>query len=829
MFMTLSSAEYQWKGLLKSVYETVYRKPATDDIIQSMSASEKSKLITDNVVQTTLHFQKRIEKIVTRLIKPDFLDSEDSLTEDIDEQEDTDTEESHTKDDEESPSYFYRIEFQARGAPHVHLLAWLKNKNGEAAPSMIASTEENIEQQMKDVAKYHDKIIQCSIDESQDPNVKEHLEKYQQHKCGFTCHKKRKTITIKEKEGHGYGERDKSKHIELPQIPVCRFGFPRPPMDETTVLLGFNKEENKELVAKSKFDYLTIRKYLIRQTYAPDRSNLEDQTSWKNLKDLDFKTFLKTVGMYSDTSLQLSEEDRFKAAKARYQNALRIGVKGYASVFPKRNCRNLFTNNFNKKLMNIHEANHDIQLCTDPYSVAQYVVGYLSKNESGLSVLLKKIEEECSNLSNIEKINKLASVLDKHREVSIQECVYRLLGLPMAKFSVRVKYLNTSHPKNRDGLLRKDLKELDKDDPVFYPSPHQYYENLKDQWKEDGKVVKSKDLCLAEWWSHYDHFPSGKEGKNTIPLKKKWGVCRKRKERAVLRYYLPFDDEVEMARGLCILFLPFRNEMKDIHQKDPVKLLAKHHLVINENRMKFERNNLINDWIKQIEKEKLGKEDSDAESEDGDREEETTDRYEILQQQEQYDKQKALQSLPKDDTNENYLSHIELRKYITSLNKEQRQVFDDIMERVIDGDIEKKPFYLYIAGEAGTGKSHLLKLLIYAIRHLKMKSGQELDKPSVIVMAPTANAAFLIKGKTIESALHINMDRWHSFSKASGDKASQLAFQYEDVSVIVCDEISMVGTNKLAAINYRMQELVEGAKNKEFMGGKSFIAAGDLR
>jgi len=67
-----------------------------------------------------------------------------------------------------------------------------------------------------------------------------------------------------------------------------------------------------------------------------------------------------------------------------------------------------------------------------------------------------------------------ASVLDKHREVSIQECVYRLLGLPMAKFSIHVKYLNTSHPKHRDGLLRADYKELEPHEAVFHLSPHQY-------------------------------------------------------------------------------------------------------------------------------------------------------------------------------------------------------------------------------------------------------------------------------------------------------------------------------------------------------------------
>ena len=46
--------------------------------------------------------------------------------------------------DESSP-YFYRIEFQARGAPHVHALLWLKDENGKDAPSFW--DEEGIPQQ----------------------------------------------------------------------------------------------------------------------------------------------------------------------------------------------------------------------------------------------------------------------------------------------------------------------------------------------------------------------------------------------------------------------------------------------------------------------------------------------------------------------------------------------------------------------------------------------------------------------------------------------------------------------------------------------------------
>ena len=54
-----------------------------------------------------------------------------------------------------------------------------------------------------------------------------------------------------------------------------------------------------------------------------------------------------------------------------------------------------------------------------------------------------------------------------------------------------------------------------------------------------------------------------------------------------------------------------------------------------------------------------------------------------------------------------------------------------------------------------------------------------------------------------------------------------MKFQYEDVHAIFCDEISMVGSMKLAKINFRLQDLADGAKSHEFMGGISFVASGN--
>ena len=126
--------------------------------------------------------------------------------------------------------YYFRIEFQARGAPHVHSLVWLKTKSGKPVPSLLDITEENMEEKIAEIEEYHDKIISTSlddIDESEEnyEELKAKVEKFQTHLCGFTCHKRKKTLTIKTTEGHG--KNDGNIHgKELSHIPVCRLNFP---------------------------------------------------------------------------------------------------------------------------------------------------------------------------------------------------------------------------------------------------------------------------------------------------------------------------------------------------------------------------------------------------------------------------------------------------------------------------------------------------------------------------------------------------------------------------------------------------------------------------
>ena len=170
---------------------------------------------------------------------------------------------------------------------------------------------------------------------------------------------------------------------------------------------------------------------------------------------------------------------------------------------------------------------------------------------------------------------------------------------------------------------------------------------------------------------------------------------------------------------------------------------------------------------------------------------------------------------------------LSLRSRISGLNNQQRRIFDDFIERTVSTELNEPAVFLFITCNAGTGKSHVVRILIEAVKMVKIKAGDDFKKPVVLVTAPTANAAFIIGGRTIDSALgFVPMDS-NRYVQTEPEKLAKMKFLYEDVWVIFIDEISMVGSKKLTKINFRLQDLADGEKKLQFMGGKSLIASGD--
>ena len=91
LFMTISCAEYKWKELVRQILETEWKREVSMEYVNSLSDSERNHIISRSAVQSTIHFQKRVEKIFN------LLKFEDEIFE------------GYSVSD-----YYYRIEFQAR-------------------------------------------------------------------------------------------------------------------------------------------------------------------------------------------------------------------------------------------------------------------------------------------------------------------------------------------------------------------------------------------------------------------------------------------------------------------------------------------------------------------------------------------------------------------------------------------------------------------------------------------------------------------------------------------------------------------------------------------
>ena len=57
---------------------------------------------------------------------------------------------------------------------------------------------------------------------------------------------------------------------------------------------------------------------------------------------------------------------------------------------------------------------------------------------------------------------------------------------------------------------------------------------------------------------------------------------------------------------------------------------------------------------------------------------------------------------------------------------------------------------------------------------------------------------------------------------------TMMKHQFEDLCMMIIDEISMVGSMKLLKINYRLQHIFGGSRQHEYMGGVSLMASGKL-
>lgn len=310
----------RWDELQSYIMEFDQKGQVPAEDIADLTVAEKRRNISTHMFQVMHHFEKRIRTVYT------FMKTENSLGE------------GYKMDD-----YFYRDEFQLRGYPHIHSLLYILDEDGKPAPHFHGDEESAAR-----CVDFVDSVICGKKDSVDDPEVQQLAATYQTHSHTFTCYKKNKTFTIGSKEGHG--KLDGKKSGPALRVPACRFNFPRPPMRKTMIIVPPTPDDDSEQVKQWQRYKNKFRAYVNRQTFQQYPGQVTEARA--RFLSLTYEEFLEDLG--------LTEE--------QYLKGLRVLVKTKgAQVFLRRDPADSFTNNYNAKLLKLHQANMDCSFVTDEY------------------------------------------------------------------------------------------------------------------------------------------------------------------------------------------------------------------------------------------------------------------------------------------------------------------------------------------------------------------------------------------------------------------------------------------------------------------------------
>ena len=494
----------------------------------------------------------------------------------------------------------------------------------------------------------------------------------------------------------------------------------------------------------------------------------------------------------------------------------------------------------------------DIQFVLNAYACVMYVASYIMKTERAMGELLKRVAAEARTDELKTQLRKVGSAFLTHREVSAQEAVYRILSLPMKQLSRSVVFVNTNPKHERIAVLKShdSLSQLEDDDTnVFQKS-------LIDRYQHRPQQLNSMSLAkfAATYVTNYkpddsmcDALPDLESDitSTQITLTDGFGKMNKHKQQAVIRFrkYNKDTDPSNWYRAKLMLYYPWFDEHADLLGGYPSYEAHYRHVcdTVHTNESKYTKEDiddvdvdengppehLWNSIAPSTEEHRLH---SIAEGS----EQLTEVSQQDLQDNQSILSQSSLHVRFESSANKQEIPPEQYRQYIRDLNDEQRSIVmfhRDWCKKAVLALKQNKPvepYYVFLSGPGGVGKSHVIKLIHSdTLKLLKLSGTFEPDDVIVLLTAPTGVAAFNIDGMTLHSALLLGRSKYSGFQPLGHDRLNSLRSKLSHLMLLIVDEVSMVGANMLLEIHKRLQQ-IKGVSDDAVFGGVSILAVGDL-
>mgnify|MGYP001274013373 FL=1 len=280
----------------------------------------------------------------------------------------------------------YRVEFQGRGAAHIHGTLWLdikeignslqfKEKEQEKRNGILTEAFGKLRDDVKlssaekeAIAKLTDMFVTCSLnpdtiheDKTIGQKIVNIIKEVNCHRCTNPCEK--------------YGDK-------------CKYGFPRFPLKETLVIdkNEFSNEcEDEDMRVDSGADK-DFRKILsdIENILKDEDKILEIMSKFP--KGETKEEYKVNIANRIDLMLEIAGNISYE----NYIMAIKKTKKHGSTVLLKRDIDETRVNKYNPEWAIAWDANNDIQPVLDFFAVITYVTDYWAKSDEGITQYLKE-------------------------------------------------------------------------------------------------------------------------------------------------------------------------------------------------------------------------------------------------------------------------------------------------------------------------------------------------------------------------------------------------------------------------------------------------------